>query len=173
MNSLVETVEIALDKRCQRRRCRKEGCRLNLPALPKSNKKERGRHLLIDLDCRHLTIGGGKIICDFLYITDNDFIAVIELKKGDAKIVDAQEQLQAGAKFVEQLVGTLGAQVQFRPVLGHGGRLRGQSRQKHWHRKAPRQTGQRKIEAEQIRFNGQWYQVRTLRCGMDLVRAFR
>ena len=155
MNSLTEIVETALDERCQRKRCQKRGCRLGLPVLTKASEEGRGRQLLIDLDCRYLAIGGDETICDFLYITDNNLVVVIELKGGDTKITDAQRQLQAGAQFAERLIGSFGAQVQFRPVLGHGGRLRGQGRQKHWRRKDRRRTGQRKTEAGQIRFNGE------------------
>lgn len=168
MNSLPEIVEATLDARCREKRCAKEGCRLKLPSTKRIQGEARIAQLLIDLDCRHLDIRDDETICDFLYVADDNIVAVIELKTGDSKIADVQRQLQAGAKFVEQLIGSLKTQVRFRPVLGHGGRLRGQGRQKHWRRKDRGQPGQRKAEAEQIRFNDKWYQVETLRCGMNL-----
>ena len=102
---------------CLTRRCKRDGCSVTLKDAPKS-------HVIIDIDCKKLSIGPSEPKCDFIFLSDEGkWVAPIELKKGSPDASQIVGQLRAGAKLAEQIVpGDI--EVQFRPVAAYGGRAR-------------------------------------------------
>ena len=154
MAGLVESVRAWVAARCLVTRCRAQGCSVSMNGV-------QGDHILINMDCRSLRIGRRDSRCDFIFVSDDgDWVAALELKRGDLDASYVVEQLRAGARFVEQIIPR-DVEVNFVPLAVYGGKF---------HRKERDELLKR---ANWIDFRGERVQVDSLRCGRRIVEKLR
>ena len=155
MTALLERVRLALDPGCLvRRGLNKDGCKILITNAP-------GPRLIVDFDKPGSPLAREATRCDYLLVAEGqqefDWIAPLELKRGQLHADQVVRQLQAGASAAEKLVPR-GEPVKFRPVAASG------NASKH-ERKRLRNKG------SMIRFHGHTEPVRLMSCGAPLVQA--
>ena len=154
MNREITWVRDLPARRANSRRCRKDGCGLDLAGAPNP-------FLLLDLDeidnPQHAS-GSGKCDYEFLGGRDDASVAPIELKRGAPRASQIVSQLRSGARLAQDFVEH-GAEVRFVPIAAYGGQARSIEVRK----------SRRKQNA--IRFRQQTELVRLVRCGGTLQAA--
>ena len=154
MTNLVDKVMSCMPASCIARRCRRDGCSVNLRGVPVP-------HVLIDMDTG--LVGNNDSKCDYIFIggttnASNAWVVPIELKKGDFKAREVVAQLQAGAQFAETLCDC--THVQFLPVLASG-------------TSHIAQRNELKKKSNWIVFRGRPVEVERIRCGEFLASALK
>ena len=134
-----------------RSRLNKAGCRLSKKNIPTPN-------VVIDLD--RLEKAQDSKRADYLFASNNDggWIVAIEMKKGAPDIQHSLEQLQSAAEIAEKWVSDEDVK-NFRAVLASGSMPRANSRLL-------------KEQSSRIRFGNELHEIRRLRCGDELRKAF-
>ena len=152
MTTLVESVRSRIPKNCISTRCQANGCSADVGAAPTP-------FLIVDMDCRTLSLNQRSSRCDFIFVTDRgDVVAALELKRGKVEASQVVRQLQAGADFADSLIPRRSS-VRFVPIAVYGGKA---------HRGELTKLGQRRA---QIRFRSSHVRVELLKCGQPLVNA--
>ena len=117
MSGLVQRVRAKVDSRCIATRIHKEGCSVSLDGAPTIR-------LIVDLDEPSSPLPPPNQRCDYLFLADaadgDDWLAPLELKRGQFDASEAVVQLRAGTRAADQLVPRNLA-VRFRPVAVFGG----------------------------------------------------
>lgn len=150
MNGLVAMVRNKVHESCLTNgRIRKSGCSANLNGAPQPR-------LIIDFDRPGAPIGPSQGRCDYLFVATGeeswDWVAPLELKRGDFDASQIVGQLKAGARSAENLIPQ-NAPVEFRPVAVFGGGIR----------KAERNA--LKIRSNRVRFHLTYESIRLIKCG--------
>ena len=157
MSSLVAEAIDGIPKSCRVRTCSREGCKIPMTGLS-------GPHCLIDMDCEQLSIPGNQARCDYIFVgthEGSEWIAAVELKRGNVKVGEVRKQLQAGAEFAESRLPVKHDQPGFRPIAAYGGKL---------HKS---QSAELKRELNMVKFGQVRYQIKLIRCGSPLVNALK
>ena len=143
MTNLVDKVKRCMPARCFTRRCRRDGCSVNLRGVPVP-------HVLIDMDTAR--VGKNDAKCDFIFIggANITWVVPIELKKRNFEVSDIVVQLSAGTKFAEKFC--IDTKVQFLPVLAS-------------ERMAKAQRGELRDDRNTIPFRGRKVYIKRIRCG--------
>jgi len=161
VNSVVARAADRIPNACQSRNCSKEGCKISMRGLDDPR-------VLIDMDCEQLSIPGDQAHCDYIFVgthRGNEWIAPMELKRGNVSVGELRKQLQAGADFAESRLlpqqGQVPQQEQavFRPIAAYGGKL-------HKNQRTELKKGLNRVKFGQI-----LYQIKLIRCGSPLVKA--
>ena len=152
MASLVSRIQSTIPSTCHARKCGMRGCSVSLKNAPQP-------FFLIQMDCDELP-GQNETRCDYIFIGGSNrvWLVPMELKKGALGVSKVMEQLQAGAKFAEEIIPR-NEQVSFLPIVVFGGKA---------HHIEVRKLRQ---PANQIRFRGQRFNIQLLKCGSPLVEA--
>ena len=156
MTSLLARVRNAVDARrlIKRRKLYKEGCRVLMTNAPNPR-------LIVDFDKPGSPLAQEATRCDYLLVAKGqqefEWVAPLELKRGQLRADQVVRQLRAGASAAEKLVPE-GEPVKFRPVAASG------SASKHERKRL-------KDKGNMIRFHGHVEPVRLMSCGAPLVRA--
>ena len=154
MTTLVESVRSRVPKNCISTRCQAKGCSANVGDAPTP-------FVLVDMDCRTLSLNQSSSRCDFIFVTDSgDLVAALELKRGKVEASQVVRQLQAGADFADSVVPKRSV-VRFVPIAVYGGKA---------HRGELTKLGRKQ---SQIRFRSSRVRIELLRCGQPLVNAIR
>ena len=157
MSGLVQRVRAKVDNACVVTEMDKEGCSVSLDGAPVTR-------LIVDLDEPGSPLGQNVTRCDYLFFADDnsgtDWVAPLELKRGQFHTVEFRKQLQAGAHAAEQLVPP-NASVRFRPIAVFGGGL---------HKAEQRRLKQ---PSNRVRFHGRCEPLRLIRCGAKLTDELR
>lgn len=99
--TLVDEVRGQLSSKCITNRIGKRRCSLNLDRVPTNR-------LIVDLDKQGAPIGLHEQRCDYLFfaeaVSENDWVAPIELKSGGFNATKVEGQLRSGARAIESLV---------------------------------------------------------------------
>ena len=152
MIELLSTVRCKIDQSCFVSRCRKDGCSVSLP-------QSAHKRLIIDCDKPGSPFGPNHTKCDCLLFEETDSGAgramPIELKRGRIRASEVIEQLQAGAREVENLIPA-GIAVQLQPLLAYGSIPKGE-----------RAT----LDKGVVRFRGKGIRISKIRCGQPLPSA--
>ena len=152
MSALVKAVREHTQQSCHAAHCRKQGVSASLSGLPKQK-------ILVDLDCGELTIDPKMQRCDFILACGEDQIAPIELKKGDVEPTQVARQLAGGAQIADRWLPRDGSlRVRSRPVVVYDGKFNRHQRRK-------------PTAKEKVRFRGQLYEIKPIRCGSPLLKA--
>ncbi|MDE2998371.1 MAG: hypothetical protein OXU79_04750 [Gemmatimonadota bacterium] len=156
MTGLVDTVRGKVQNVCLvSGPLKKEGCSVSLKDAPP-------RRLIVDFDKPGSPLGVSMTRCDYLLIADDaddsGWVVPVELKKGRLDASEAVKQLRAGANAARKLVPK-GSKVNFRPVVAAGGN------------KAER--NKLKDKRNWVRFRDHAEYVRLLKCGDQLINAFK
>ncbi len=150
MSGLVAAVQNAVPAHCQSSRCSKDRCSVSMKGAPPLR-------VIIDMDCTTLVISGSR--CDYVFISEDEnsvWVAPIELKSGEVKASNVEEQLQGGAQFARQFF-TAKDQFNFVPVLAHG--------------KSVHRLERNKLRQARIRLRGKIQQPVLIRCGDPITKA--
>ena len=153
MTDVVNEARRKVSEQCLTVRCRKGGCWLTLNNAPLP-------YILIDMDSPQAPARQNERKCDYIFIGGSDIFwaGVIKLKRGKPNASEAVPQLRARSQAADRIVPR-NAQVQFRPIMVYGGRLR--------RVELDRLTK----TANMIRFRNQTERIRLVRCGTALVDA--
>ena len=157
MSSVVARAAERIPNACQARNCSKEGCKTPMRGLDDP-------HVLIDMDCEQLSIPEDQAHCDYIFVGihgGNEWIAPMELKKGNVSVGELRKQLQAGADFAESCFSPRRGQAAFRPIAAYGGKL---------HKS---QSVELKKGLNRVKFGQIPYQIKLIRCGSPLVKALK
>lgn len=151
MADLVSQISRKLSDKCLTNRCSKEGCSVPLNQAP-------APFILIDMDSPQAPVDQNKRRCDYIFIGGSSSIWLVpmELKKGRPQASEAKGQLQAGANVADAHIIPRGEQVDFLPVVAHGGELRRAE-----HRRFL-------TNANRVRFRDQQVRISLMRCGKPL-----
>ena len=116
MTGLLSTVRSKVSPPCLVSRCRKDGCSVALPGTADSR-------LIIDCDEEGSPFGLHDAKCDYLLFEEAQNgtarAVPIELKSGGIRASEVIDQLQAGAKAVENLIPP-GTAIRLQPLLAYG-----------------------------------------------------
>ena len=149
MTELLSTVRSRIDQSCVVTRCHKDGCGV---ALPQSAR----RRLIIDCDRPGAPFGPNDTKCDCLLFEETpnstDRAIPIELKSGRIRASAVIEQLQAGARAVENLLPREIA-VHLQPLLAYGSIPKGE---------------RTALDKGIVQFRGQKIRISKVRCGTQL-----
>lgn len=157
MSSVLAYAAEQIADACRVSSCSKEGCKISMNGLD-------GRRLLVDMDCEQLSIPRDQTRCDYIFIgthEGNEWVAAMELKRGNIHEGEVRRQLQAGAEFAEARLVPQQAQPSFRPIAAYGGRL---------HKS---QSMALKNNANRVQFRRKRYEIKLIRCGSPLVNALK
>lgn len=123
----------------------KQGCRLKMDKAPRSR-------VLVDID--KLDGLGSQRRPDFLFFSNQSggWAIPIELKRGAADVADVEEQLQGGARIIEERIGA-DKVAHFRALLVSGALHRADSA---------------RLRRARVMFDGQKKPIRRLACGSSL-----
>ena len=152
MTGLVASVRGKIDPECLASgKLIKDGCRISMKGVPI-------QHLVINFDDKAWQKRQDQTSCDYLFFADcdegSDWVVPLELKRGHLPAGKVISQLQAGARFAENIVPS-NKQVRFRPIAAFNGIS-----------KADR--NKLKIKNSRIRFHGHTESVRLIKCGAEL-----
>lgn len=153
MANLVSRIQSTIHKTCHARKCEMSGCSVGLKNAPQP-------FFLIQMDCDKLPIGQNETRCDYIFIGGSDrvWLVPMELKKGDLGTSEVMKQLQAGARFAENIIPR-NEQVSFFPIAVFGGKAH------------PIELRKLRQSANRIRFRGQRFNIQLLKCGSPLAEA--
>lgn len=148
---LLDAIRKKLQSDCIVTRCREKACSVDMRCSPEP-------FILIDVDKASTNQRGQR--CDFIFVggSDESWVVPIELKGSKADLDEVAEQLQAGARFAEQIIPS-NVPVRFRPVLASKGIKKG-----------PR--GKVKKESK-IRFHGNAILFERMKCGGRLAPVLK
>ena len=129
----------------------RNGCRVSMDKIP----RER---VVLDVDLASPAGRAVKAQCDLvLFFVDtpqNSLVGVpMELKSGNVDTSEAIQQLQEGARLVEQLAPRTLKTICI-PVIVHGGQIHRRQRRK-------------RIKPAKIKFRGEKFSIHTTRCGYE------
>ena len=149
MTELLSTVRSKVSQSCVVSRCRKYGCSVALP------RTTDGR-LIIDCDKSGSPFGSLDAKCDYLLFEEAQNgtarAVPIELKSGRIRASEVIEQLQAGARAVENLIPA-GVAIHLQLLLAYG--------------RIP--AGERAaLNRGVVRFRGKDFRISRIRCGDPL-----
>ena len=115
---LLDAIRKQLPSDCIVTRCKEKGCSVDMRCSPEP-------FILIDMNSEALPNRRGQR-CDFIFIgcSDESWVVPIELKGSKADLDEVAGQLQAGARFAEQIIPS-NVPVRFRPVLASKGIKKG------------------------------------------------
>lgn len=159
MSILAEHVKSRIPSACIRERCARDGCKLQMSELHRQK-------AIIDMDCQELEIPLNHPRCDYIFVgaaatnADSDFLAPIEMKRGKTDADKFCRQLKAGAQFAQNRLALENMDFQFRPIAVFGGKIHKNERDR------------LKKREYKIPFRGSQYEIKLLRCGSPLVKAF-
>ncbi len=154
MTGRLEDVRTKIPPSCCVNRCQAQGCSVSMKDAPTP-------FVLVDMDCQDLSVNRNAVRCDFIFFSDSgSWVAPIELKRGKLRTGELVSQLQAGARFAEQVVPK-GVTVRVVPIGVYGGRA---------HRREVNRLSQ---SSSQIRFRGKPTKIELLKCGRPLIEALR
>ena len=149
MTELLSAVRRRVAQSCIVSLCRKDGCSVSLPQ-PARNR------LIIDCDKPGSPFNSNDKKCDCLIFVEaqngTDRAIPIELKSGRIRASEVIEQLQAGARVVENLIPS-GTAVQLQPLLAYGSIPKGE---------------RAALDKGLVRFRGQGIRISKIRCGASL-----
>ena len=150
MTELLSTVRSRIASSCVVSRCRKDGCSISLPQSPARSR------LIIDCDQPGAPFGPNDTKCDCLLFEETPNGAgraiPIELKSGRIRASAVIEQLQAGARAVENLIPREIA-VQIQPLLAYGNIPKGE---------------RAALDRGTVWFRGGKIRINKIRCGRQL-----
>jgi hypothetical protein len=129
---------------CWVSRCRESGCAVRLPA--------RGSKLCMSGSEYQQRHSPAQKLCDCLVFWEDgasEIACSIELKAGTPDVAEAAEQLQAGARIVEELVAECEG-VEFFPILASGNMT---------------MPEMKVLERRKVRFRGRDFPIIRLKCG--------
>ena len=155
MSELVRRIRRDVPASCQAKKCAKKGCSLSLKGVGKNR-------VIIDVDCKELDLPKDGSRCDFVYVGcrgKQDWLAVIELKGGAVEARDVWKQAQACASYAERVLLERDEKVQFQPVVAYAGKVHGS------------QVSALRKKLFQVKFRGDSYGIKLLRCGKQLTDA--
>ena len=115
MKGVVAQVAGRVCSRCHAKRCKKEGCGVDL----------KGAHpvrVIVDMDCDALRLPDEQKRCDYLFFgeeRDMTCVAPIELKSGRLSASTVFEQIEGGVGMADAWLPE-GISFRFVPVLVHG-----------------------------------------------------
>ena len=124
-------------------------CKVSLADAPASR-------AVVDLDADGSPLGRTRVKCDYLFFEDPNLAAAIEIKDGEPNVKHATEQLQKGAKAVDDLTPR-DREIVFRPVLVS---------------KSLRRKKQMDLRQAVVRFRRRPEKIRRIACGGSLTEAF-
>lgn len=149
MTELLSTVRSRISQSCVVSRCRKDGCSVSLPQSARNR-------LIIDCDQPGSPFGPNDTKCDCLLFEETPNGAgraiPIELKSGRIRARAVIEQLQAGARAVENLIPRE-ITVQIQPLLAYGNIPKGE---------------RAALDKGFVRFRGKRFPIRKIRCDTQL-----
>ena len=148
MTSMLAAINENIPGSCTARSISKEGCTVLLRGAPQ-------RRRIIDCDHPDAPFAPGATKCDYLLLAEIDgntnWAVPIELKRGNVDVGASRNQLQAGARALEEIIHAK-FEVQLLPLLVSGG---------------VRQAG--KLAArDKVRFRNKDIAIRRSRCGAPL-----
>ena len=150
MTELVAAVRSRVAQSCVANHCRKDGCSVALPPARARNR------LIIDCDKPGSPFGQDDKKCDCLIFEETENgegrAIPIELKSGRIRASEVIEQLQAGARAVENLIPA-GVAVQLQPLLAYGEIPKGE---------------RAALNNRVVRFRGKGIRISKIRCGAQL-----
>lgn len=117
--------------------------------------------VIVDMDCKELDIPENRKRCDYIFVGKGNWVAPIELKRGDVEASEVIEQLKMGTAFAERKFVPNNAKARFRPLVAYGGKL---------HRS---QTQALKQRQNQIEFQGSRYEIKLIRCRSSIMQALQ
>lgn len=153
--TLANDLKQQIDQRSLTTGCRRRGCSLSLKGI-------QGKWTLVDLDSPWAPISQTATRCDFLFVgaarqNGPDFVAPIELKRGDVNASEVITQLRAGALLAEAYISAKTA-VEFVPILASG-------------RLHKAQHNQLRRQSSRISFGNRQAFVQRIQCGDLIARA--
>ena len=151
MGGICNSLRSKVSAECCVDQCGKEGCVVHIA-------NHYSSYVLIDFDCKALSIGKNEKRCDYLFASERFMdrtVAIIEMKKGRETASHVTKQLQSGARHSEHLVPH-GYEFRFLPIFVHGKSLRKQERREF------------AKKSRRIRFRNQSEKIRVIRCGSSL-----
>ena len=150
MTELVAAVRSRVAQSCIVNRCHKDRCSV---ALPPGRARNR---LIIDCDKPGSPFGRDDRKCDCLLFEESENgvgrAIPIELKSGRIRASEVIEQLQAGARAIENLVPRR-IDVQLQPLLAYGEIPKGE---------------RAALNNRMVRFRGKGIRIDKIRCGAQL-----
>ena len=149
MTSAFDQVEVDAD--CLSQECEKQGCEVGLVGVPSP-------FHLIDMDRPGSPAKGPR--CDYLLVgvdhgSDYDlYVAPLEFKSSGFNPQKVSKQLAGGAKAAGKVIPKV--QCRFVPVVVHDGAHRREIN---------------KLAKHPVRFRGNRYAIKTMRCGGEVAKA--
>lgn len=159
MSELAEIVKHRIPSVCHVKRCAKHGCELSMGKLHRHK-------AIIDMDCQELGIPSDHPRCDYIFAgataenPDRNFLALIEMKRGNANASELYRQLLAGAQFAQDQLMPEGMDFQFRAVAVYGGKLHKEERNR------------LKKKRYRIPFGESRHEISLVRSGAPLAKEF-
>ena len=155
MTDLVERVRRALDSKCFiKGRLSKDGCKVVMTDAPSPR-------LIVDFDKPGSPLAANATRCDYLLVAEvehaDDWVVVLELKRGRLDADEVIRQLRAGASATEKLIPP-GEPVRFRPVVASG------STSKH---------ERNLLKSKPVQFHGRTKIVQRIKCEAPLFQELR
>ena len=145
-----------IPQECQANSCSKKGCSLTLSGIGRTR-------VIVDMDCKQLELNEHCSRCDYVFVgyhREADWVAPVELKRGSVEASEVITQVQAGATFAERNLLCSGANVRFRPIVGHGKIHRSQ-------------TLELKKKRYWVKFQNKSYEIMLIRKGKPLADALK
>ena len=141
--------QVNVDAGCLSQECEKQGCEVGLAGVPCP-------FYLIDMDLDSLARGSR---CDYLFVgaghgRNGLYVAPLELESSGFHAQAVSKQLAGGAKVADRRVPK--APCRFVPVVAHGGAHRREIN---------------KLAKYPIRFRGEPYAIKLMKCGGDIAEV--
>lgn len=153
MTNLVGCIGKEIPSECIVKGCKRNGCSVSLQGMSP-------RRLIINMDCQQLGISNRQENCDYIVVgafSETDWIVPLELKRGNVEADKVRGQLQEGARFAERKILISDQRVQFRPAVVFKGKI---------HRS---QTQKLKTKKYNVKFQDEYFEIKTVRSGKKLV----
>ena len=160
LSELVNQLRCRVPKVCHANRCAKHGCDLSMHKL-------HSEKAIIDMDCRELQIPSDHPRCDYIFVgsamenKDGNFLALIEMKRGNASAGELCKQLKAGAEFAQEQLTLENMDFQFLAVAVYGGKV---------HKDEINRLRKKQCR---IPFRGARHEIKLVRSGSPLATALR
>ena len=153
MSGPVKEVARKVPNDCQVTQCNKDRCKLRLDGAPTAR-------IVIDLDCRDLSIPQHQKRCDYVFVGEEGntaWVSPIELKSGRFSASGALEQLKGGIAVADNWLPQVIIALQFVPVLAHGKPIHKEDR--------------RRLLSSTLKLRGKTSKAMLLKCGDRLTKA--
>ena len=160
MTELADHLKNRIPKMCHVNRCAKRGSDLSMRDL-------HPKKAIINMDCRELRIPSDHPRCDYIFAgataksSGKNFLALIEMKRGNANAGELCKQLKAGAEFAQEQLTLEDMDFQFLAVAVYGGKV---------HKDEINRLRKKQCR---IPFRGARHEIKLVRSGSPLATALR